>query len=170
MNANTLRLIIPCLALLVMHPASAEISGRLFFTPEQRAMLDNARRQNIQQATEEQAAMSGGVTFNGVVQRSDGRATLWVNNRPMSGADAANRFGPVKNGNPVLKMPYPGQSIDLKVGQRLDPVTGRAVEPYQGRPKNEAAKEAPKPDSLASREKVPDKRIPPTNTEPEAYP
>lgn len=114
--------------------------------------------------------MSGGMTFNGVVQRSDGRATLWVNNRPMSGADASNRFGPVKNGNPVLKMPYPGQSVDLKVGQRLDPVTGRAVESYQGRPKTEPAKELPKPASNAGKEKAPDKRAPLTDTEPDAHP
>lgn len=133
-------------------------------------MLDNARRQNIQQATEEQAAMSGGVTFNGVVQRSDGRATLWVNNRPMSGADASNRFGPVKSGNPVLKMPYPSQSVDLKVGQRLDPVTGRAVESYQGRPKTESAKEIPKPASNASKEKAPNKRVPAPGAEPETLP
>lgn len=133
-------------------------------------MLDNARRQNIQQATEEQAALSGGMTFNGAVQRSDGRATVWVNNRPMSGTDATSRFGPVKNGNPVLKMPYPGQSVDLKVGQRLDPVTGRAVEPYQGRPKTEPAKEAPKPASDAGKEKSPDKRPPAPGTEPETQP
>lgn len=170
MNANTFRTTILCLALLSAYPASAEISGRLFFTPEQRAMLDNARRQNIQQATEEQAAMSGGMTFNGVVQRSDGRATLWVNNRPMSGADASNRFGPAKNGSPVLKMPYPGQSIDLKVGQRLDPVTGRAVESYQGRPKTEPAKEAPKPASNTGKEKAPDKRPPAPGAEPETLP
>lgn len=170
MNANALRPILLCLALLAVRPASAEISGRLFFTPEQRAMLDNVRRQNIQQATEEQAAMSGGVTFNGVVQHSDGRTILWVNNRPMSGVDAANRFGPVKNGNPILKMHYPGQSVDLKVGQRLDPVTGKAVEPYQGRPKTEPVKEAPKPAIEASKEKAPGKRAPVPGAEPEPLP
>lgn len=170
MSANTFRPIILCLALLVAHPASAEIPGRLFFTPDQRAMLDNARRQNIQQSTEEQAAMSGGVSFNGIVQRSDGRATLWVNNRPMSGADASNRFAPGRNGSPVLKMPYPGQSVDLKVGQRLDPVTGRAVESYQGKPKTEPAKEAPKPASNAGKEKAPDKNAPASGAEPEPLP
>ena len=167
LNANIRQLIILCLALLAVHPASAEISGRLFFTPEQRAMLDNARRQNIQQATEEQAATSGGMAFNGVVQRSDGRTTVWVNSRPVSGADTANRLGSAKNGSAVLKMPYPGKAVDLKVGQRLDPVTGKAVESYQGRPKSEIVKEASKPAGISGKENTPDKRAPNPGAEPE---
>ena len=170
MSANTFRPIILCLVLLAAHPASAEIPGRLFFTPDQRAMLDNARRQNIQQSTEEQAAMSGGVNFNGIVQRSDGRTTLWVNNRPVSGTDASNRFGSRRNGSSVLKMSSPGQSVDLKVGQRLDPVTGRAVESYQGRPKTETAKETPKPAHDAGKEKAPVKSTPTSGAEPDPLP
>jgi hypothetical protein len=161
-------LAILCFAVLITCPAHAEISGRLFFTPEQRAMLDTARRQNIQQATEEQAAMSGGVSFNGVVKRSDGRTTVWLNNRPASGADAANRLGSIKNGSTVLKMPFPGKSVDLKVGQRLDSVTGRAVESYQGRPKAEAAKEAAKPSGEPYKE--PSQSAPLPGTEAETRP
>lgn len=159
----SIRLTLCCLMLAATQPVCAEIPGRLFFTPEQRGMLDNARRQNIQQASEEQAAMSGGVTFNGVVQRSDGRSTLWVNGRPLAGAEAASRFGAARDKasghGTVLRLPYPGQNVGLKVGQRLDPVTGSAVEPYQDRPKTETT-------SDAGKEKTPDTRAPVPGAEP----
>jgi len=123
------------------HPALADIPGRLFFTQEQRLLLDNSRRQNIRLSAEERAASSG-VTFSGIVKRSDGRATVWVNGHPVSGSEAS-RFGTLKEdsrqGLPVLTLPYPGRAVDLKVGQRLDPLSGKAVEAYAGKPKAESS-------------------------------
>lgn len=52
--------------------------GRLFFTPEKRAALERQRRLNIQEAqTLEGATMS----LNGVVLRSSGKKTVWINGR-----------------------------------------------------------------------------------------
>lgn len=159
MNAN--RIVFSCLAILVAWPAHAEIPGRLFFTPEQRAMLDSARRQNIQQTTEEQATLGGGVTFNGVVRRSDGRATLWINNRAVTGPEAASRFGAAQGGEPVLRLPYPGQSVGLRVGQSLDPVTGKAVEGYQERPKPTETPEAKATEKARKKPAPPETAAPP---------
>jgi len=60
-------------------PASAEDSGigRLFFTPERRQALDRQRLYNIQDTNP--TAEEPVITLNGVVKRSSGRRTAWLN-------------------------------------------------------------------------------------------
>lgn len=53
--------------------------GRLFFTPERRAALDHQRTLNFEQAGAEQGTK---LTVNGVVRRTDGRSTVWINGVP----------------------------------------------------------------------------------------
>lgn len=62
-------------------PVNAEPLGRLFFTPERRAALERQRQLNIQEtrATIEGATLS----VSGIVQRSGGRSTAWVNGAPV---------------------------------------------------------------------------------------
>jgi hypothetical protein len=101
----------------VLQPAFADELGRIFFTPEQRALLELAQ----QQATAADAEGEG-VTLNGIVVGSDGRQTVWVNGRPKPDARAV---GP---GAALIPLPAgPGQ-VRLKVGQTLDPITGRVGE------------------------------------------
>jgi len=58
--------------------ASAEDElGRLFFTPERRQHFDRLRQFNIQQKEEIPADPT--LTINGVVTRSSGKRTVWVN-------------------------------------------------------------------------------------------
>lgn len=60
--------------------AQSEPLGRLFFTPEQRAELDRQRRAPPPQPpTATQAAAS----FDGMVQRSSGKNTVWINGVPV---------------------------------------------------------------------------------------
>lgn len=77
-------------------PAMAAISqdltipGRLFYTPTQRAMLNDARvRKQTDPPNTSAAAPSlpapAPVSFDGVITRSDGVATHWVNGRPQVG-------------------------------------------------------------------------------------
>lgn len=91
-------------------PACHADPGRLFYTPEQRARLEAARTRKpsppVQQATP--AAAAPVVRFDGVVVRSDGSETRWVNGRAQVGSSAV----------PGLK---PGQI-------RAD---GKVYEPYQ---------------------------------------
>ena len=60
-------------------PASAQETelGRLFFTPERRQTLDRQRQFNIQEKQE--VAEDPTLTINGVVARSSGKRTVWIN-------------------------------------------------------------------------------------------
>lgn len=81
---------------LVPVPALASVSqdltipGRLFYSPTQRAMLNDARvRKQTDSPNTSAAAPSllapAPVSFDGVITRSDGVATHWVNGRPHVG-------------------------------------------------------------------------------------
>ena len=66
-----------CAALLHSAPVIAEEAlGRLFLTPERRALLERQRQLNIRQA---QVLEGETITINGVVRRSNGKGTTWVN-------------------------------------------------------------------------------------------
>ncbi len=72
---------LPLAAVLILalpQVATAEPLGRLFFTPERRVALERQRQLNIQETqTLEGATMS----LDGVVVRSSGKRTVWVNRR-----------------------------------------------------------------------------------------
>jgi hypothetical protein len=133
--------LLACLAV----PAFAEEPplGRLFFTPEQRAALDNARRNRIRAEalaaaadTKPKVPLAKSVTINGVVSRSDGESTVWVNGRPTDGQTADGMrvvISPGTDSSVVVREPEKGRSVRLKVGQRADMVTGRVQESYEAR-------------------------------------
>ena len=60
----------------VAQEASGEL-GRLFFSPERRQHLDRQRQLNIQE--KQDIPEDPTLTINGVVTRSDGKRTVWVN-------------------------------------------------------------------------------------------
>lgn len=73
----------------VCHSSLAEPvePGRLFYTPAQRAQLENVRARNVsQQARQSQPGSSDGapapLRFDGMVIRSDGKTTRWVDGKP----------------------------------------------------------------------------------------
>jgi hypothetical protein len=117
--------------------------GRLFLTPEQRAVLDNARRNKIR--AEALAATpvkkpkippAQSVTINGIVSRSDGESTVWVNGRPTEGQTEDGMrvtISPGSQSSVVLREPAKGKQVRLKVGQRADLISGRIEEPYEQR-------------------------------------
>lgn len=66
------------------------IPGRLFYTPTQRAMLNDARVRKVSDQPNPSAAaptppVPAPVSFDGVITRSDGVSTHWVNGRPHVG-------------------------------------------------------------------------------------
>jgi len=98
--------------------------GRLFYTPAQRAQLEAARARNVTQGR--QAAPDAGtpppIRYDGVMIRSDGKTTRWVDGQPQTGASGV---------------------AGLKPGQiRAD---GRVYEPYQVLRPNPAAPVAEEP-------------------------
>jgi hypothetical protein len=63
--------------------ASAEETlGRLFFTPERRQVLDRQRQLNIRE--NQQINEDPTLTINGVVTRSSGKRTSWINGAPQN--------------------------------------------------------------------------------------
>ena len=80
----------PCLA--------AQVDpGRLFFTPAQRAQLEAARARNVTQPGGKPASVDDApapLRYDGVVIRSDGQTTRWVDGKPQVGASRIQGMKP----------------------------------------------------------------------------
>jgi len=105
----------------LVSPAHAtSLSGRLFYTPAQRAQIEAGRNRG----TPAPAANTRGAqdtTYNGYVLRSDGSATLWINGQPRR-----LHHAPATPGK--LKLPA---TPALKPGQEFNTQYGRVLEPYE---------------------------------------
>lgn len=124
---------------------AAEPLGRLFYTPAQRTQLETARAQRdrrvpINTTTESETATPQGpdvVTYSGVVRRSDGKSTVWINGKPVTERNAAtndvNVLGVRRDGAVAVTVPQTDRSAALKVGQSLDVMSGTIEEPYARR-------------------------------------
>ena len=112
---------------------SAEPLGRLFFTPAQRNTLDAGK----QLAKPRQATPSGprAAMLNGVVTRSDGESTIWVNGHSVNRTGSPNASA--SHSDPVaarVELQGAGGRVKLKVGQRFDRSTGKVQESYESAP------------------------------------
>jgi len=100
--------------------AWAEPLGRLFMTPERRAVLERQRQLNIQEV---QTIEGSTVTVDGVVTRSSGRSTVWVNQRPQNentlGTGVTTHVSPANPGRVTIA---PGEEApaSLKVGESIN--------------------------------------------------
>ena len=111
-------------------PAQAdEELGRLFFTPERRQILDRQRQLNIQETQEIPADPT--LTINGVVTRSGGKRTVWINgvaqnenDKPGGVAVTPNRKEPGK----VVVQPGDSTAASAKVGDTVNRNTGLATD------------------------------------------
>jgi hypothetical protein len=143
-------------ALAASAPAAAQAQerlGRLFFTPAQRASLDVARSQRARAALstekpeQEATPVPQTITYSGVLRRSDGKTTVWINNQAVhdrESAGAAAIVGRVRpDGSVTLQVPQSGRSVSLKPGQSVELLTGAVEEGYSRRV--EAPKPAAKP-------------------------
>ncbi len=77
-------LLLLCAALLPPAAVAEETLGRLFFTPEKRAALERSRRLNLRQTQQIEGAT---MSLEGIVRRSDGNGTAWLNGRPHNVSD-----------------------------------------------------------------------------------
>lgn len=111
---NPRRVTVPVLlvALGIWAACAAADPGRLFYTPAQRAQLEAARSRNVTQvkpaASESESASPPPVRFDGMVIRSDGQTTRWVDGKAQVGTSSV---------------------ADLKPGQIR--AGGKVYEPYQ---------------------------------------
>ena len=126
--------------------------GRLFFTPAQRAELDRERAAAATNAsrpaavqTQPKAPPPKMVTLNGIVRRSDGETTVWVNNKPLHErfGDAEINAGSIAREGVGINLPASGKQVRLKVGQTVDATSGRVAESYDHRaPQPPSARDA----------------------------
>lgn len=113
--------------------AAEEPIGRLFFTPQQRSQLDRLRQSNggpVDAADPDSRI----ITVNGLVRRSSGKDTAWINSAARDARDAAavGATGRAARGTPGVAVELPsGKRLSLKAGQTYDPASGRVSEPYE---------------------------------------
>lgn len=133
-----MRLLLVVALLMGALPAAnaADAIGRIFFSPDQRAQLDLARSQRVVASQAKDEPVPEFVTYNGIVRRSDGKATVWVNNKAMSDSElgvAQPLSGRIdRNGQILLQAPQASGagSLQLKVGQSAELLSGRVDETY----------------------------------------
>lgn len=110
--------------------------GRLFTTPEERMSRERNRDTTPAVSTETSAppltdpatlappiAPPAPVRLTGVVRRSDGRATIWIDDEPHQ--TTLRRYRP---GNPV-SIDTPAGTVLVKPGQSYDPNNGAVRNP-----------------------------------------
>ena len=141
-------LVLAVVSALVAAPAEAQQRlGRLFFSPEERLALEEARREYelrgevapepdepLETAPAEPAVLRLGV--DGVVLRSDGLESTWVNGSPVIGgvtreglrveADRGSTGGDVS-----ITLPSGLETVRLRPGQKVDVVSGTVIEVYE---------------------------------------
>jgi hypothetical protein len=139
----------------VAAPAAAQPAGppgRLFFTPAQRAALDVARTQRArallanEKPEQEAAPVPQTITYGGMVRRSDGKSTVWINNQPVNDREPLGGaiVGQVRpDGSVTLQVPQSGRSVNLKPGQSVELLSGTVEEGFSRR--LEVSKPEPKP-------------------------
>ena len=107
--------------------------GRLFFSAERRAALDRARQFNIE---EQQVTQQNVLTVEGVVTRSSGRSTAWVNgvavtetgNSGMEARPDLRRSSVhVRSANEPTTSVTVGTAHNRTTGERIDPLGGGFV-------------------------------------------
>ncbi|MBK6636185.1 MAG: hypothetical protein IPG34_00120 [Rhodocyclaceae bacterium] len=119
------------LMLALVQPAASALAesapelGRLFFTAERRAALERQRQFNIM---ETRALEGATLSLDGVVARSSGKSTIWVNGRPSDDADStqASVRAQLQRSNPGRATLTPGDEnpTQIKVGEVINRGTG----------------------------------------------
>lgn len=99
--------------------AEAQQLGRLFLTPQEREALDRKRAANT---AEETVPKEPSVTVNGVVRRSSGKTTTWINGVPHDDAHRPSPSGRVAVESGTA-------TVGVKVGQTLDRSSGAVTDP-----------------------------------------
>jgi hypothetical protein len=117
-------------------PAAAQESsdlGRLFFTPERRQLLDRQRELNIE--AQQDVPDDPTLVINGVVSRSSGKRTVWINGVPQNDNATPSGVSVVpRRGAPgrVIVQTSEGEIEDAVVGDSLNRNTGESTDILDG--------------------------------------
>lgn len=122
--------------LLVASAPRAELAGRLFFTHQERAMLDAMRNNSIG------LTLGGGsVTISGLVSRNSGKSSIWINGMPINENERVDSVTILHKqpagGKVTIRMPDSTHAVEMRVGQTLDPASGQVREVYETVPRQD---------------------------------
>lgn len=119
--------------LAVAGAARADLTGRFFYTPQERAMLEAQR--NNKSAGLSLSTDTGSLTINGLVTRNTGKTTVWINGIPQNEAEAGSGIVVDKTqpggGNLNIRLPDAATPIGMRVGQTLEKGSGQIREVYE---------------------------------------
>jgi hypothetical protein len=122
------RLALIALLMVFSTASKAQDIGRLFFTPDQRSVLDARRRARVPDRPAATPVVASPTTrLDGFVRRSGGRSTVWVNGESLTeSAPEAPRIEPGRSSDARVSVPVgdSGVRAQLKPGQVLDRGTG----------------------------------------------
>ena len=110
-----------------------EALGRLFFTPERRQTLDRQRQFNIQEKQE--IPEDPTFTIDGVVTRSSGKRTVWINGIALGEKDTSSdiKVAPVReNSGLVVIQAGDSSPASAKVGETMHRDTGETTDLLNG--------------------------------------
>ncbi len=116
--------------------AQDEPLGRLFYTDRERAALD-ANIARVTKKPVKPVPIPPSVTLNGIVTRSDGERTVWIDGRAYYQGNPDNVRVITRSDEPgvaELKLPGVSQRRPVRVGQQLDPASGETFESFEARP------------------------------------
>jgi len=107
---------------LVLAPcAQAQVLGRLFFTPQQRADLDARRKARVPDKPAAAAVASPVTRLDGYVKRSGGPSTVWINGESVTeGSPDAPRIDRGPSGSVSIGVGEGGGRVRMKPGESLD--------------------------------------------------
>lgn len=117
--------------------AQDDTLGRLFYSPSQRAKLD-ANVRSVTRKDPPPAPIPPSVMLNGVVTRSDGERTVWIDGRAYHRDETGDVQVIVKPEDPgVVELKVQGvpHRLPVRVGQRLDPASGQTLEAFETLPR-----------------------------------
>jgi hypothetical protein len=123
----------------ISSPVNAQALGRLFLSPDERRLIDihperadTASAGNLSNKNE-----SDLITVNGLVTRSSGKQTIWLNKMPLREGQSAPVGRPVgipKHGTVELALPGQSGTQRIKPGQSYDPSSGTVSERFTKAP------------------------------------
>lgn len=129
------------LGILLEQPVVAEDQfGRFFTTPGQRTRLEELRKiepeQRIkideevllveEEVEETEDLPVDAITVRGLVYRSDGKSTAWINNSNTFEGGLSSQYikiGNIESNKVEIKFPTADTEVKLNVGQTFDPVS-----------------------------------------------
>ncbi len=121
-------LLLPCPA-----ATADDALGRLFFTPERRQQLDHQREMNT--LDQQQIVADPTLTVDGVVARSSGKHTAWINGSPQHEYETGSGLSVTpRRGDPgkVVVQANDSPTASARVGETVNRNTGESIDMLNG--------------------------------------